>query len=179
MANLKNITELPVAESAEGVNLIINDNGAAKQIAASAVGAQADWAETDETSPAFIKNKPVEEWDLDIVASMTFNAEDDGFNAPVYTINKIPSFEELKNKIFNCENIMAKALLSSQRFGASADESSMMESGLRQCSYTYFPDGFDEGTEYIFIRYFCDCLGFMLVILPDNSIDMFELINEY
>lgn len=58
MANLKNITELPVAESAEGLNLIVNDNGAAKQIAASAVGAQADWTITDETSPAFVKNKP-------------------------------------------------------------------------------------------------------------------------
>jgi hypothetical protein len=58
MANLKNITELPVAESADGLNLIVNDNGSAKQIAASAVGAQADWAVTDENSPAFIKNKP-------------------------------------------------------------------------------------------------------------------------
>lgn len=58
MANLKSITELPVAESAEGLNLIVNDNGVAKQIVASAVGAQADWAEMDENSPAFIKNKP-------------------------------------------------------------------------------------------------------------------------
>jgi hypothetical protein len=58
MANLKNITELPVAESADGLNLIVNDNGSAKQIAASAVGAQADFAVTDENSPAFIKNKP-------------------------------------------------------------------------------------------------------------------------
>ena len=62
MANLKNITELPVAESAEGLNLIVNDNGAAKQIAASAVGAQADFAVTDEKSPAFIKNKPVADY---------------------------------------------------------------------------------------------------------------------
>lgn len=37
MASLKNIVDLPVAESAEGLNLIVNDNGAAKQIAASAV----------------------------------------------------------------------------------------------------------------------------------------------
>lgn len=37
MANLKNITELPVAESADGLNLIVNDNGAAKQIAADSV----------------------------------------------------------------------------------------------------------------------------------------------
>lgn len=58
MANLKNITELPVAESAEGLNLIVNDNGAAKQIAASAVGAQADWNVEDATSPSYILNKP-------------------------------------------------------------------------------------------------------------------------
>lgn len=58
MANLKSIAELPIAASADGLNLIVNDNGAAKQIAASAVGAQADWNVTDSSSPAYIKNKP-------------------------------------------------------------------------------------------------------------------------
>lgn len=58
MANLKSITELPVATSADGVNLIVNDNGYAKQIAAGAVGAQADWNVKDEANPAFVKNKP-------------------------------------------------------------------------------------------------------------------------
>ena len=57
MANLKNITELPVAESAEGLNLIVNDNGAAKQIAASAVGAQADFSQNDSTKPDYVKNR--------------------------------------------------------------------------------------------------------------------------
>lgn len=38
MANFKNITDLPVAESAEGLNLIVNDNGSAKQIAADKIG---------------------------------------------------------------------------------------------------------------------------------------------
>ena len=59
MANLKNITDVPVVESAEGLNLIVNDNGTAKQIPASAVGAQADWNVSDASNPAFIKNKPV------------------------------------------------------------------------------------------------------------------------
>ena len=93
MANLKNITDLPVAESAEGLNLIVNDNGAAKQIAASAVGAQADWTETDETSPAFIKNKPVEEWDLDLKIDITWNTETSEPNDPVFTANDGYSFE--------------------------------------------------------------------------------------
>lgn len=100
MANFKNITELPLAESAEGLNLIVNDSGSAKQIAASEVGAQADWAETDENSPAFIKNKPVEEWDLDLTVNITRNAETSDFNTPVFTINT-GTFENVKNKILN------------------------------------------------------------------------------
>ena len=59
MANLRNIADLPIATSTDDLNLIVNDNGSAKQIAASAVRAQANWDETDETSPAFIMNKPV------------------------------------------------------------------------------------------------------------------------
>ena len=58
MANLKNITELPMAESADGLNLIVNDNGAAKQIAASAVGVQADWNQNDPTAADYVKNRP-------------------------------------------------------------------------------------------------------------------------
>lgn len=58
MANLKNITELPMAESADGLNLIVNDNGAAKQIAASAVSVQADWNQNDPTRPDYVKNRP-------------------------------------------------------------------------------------------------------------------------
>lgn len=121
MANLKNITDVPVAESAEGLNLIVNDNGAAKQIAASAVGAQADfnvtdeshpafiknkpevvqadWAVEDETSAAFIKNKPVEEWDLDLVCDVTWNAETSAPNAPVFTAAEGYSYETFVSKI--------------------------------------------------------------------------------
>lgn len=58
MVNLKNITQLPVAESVDGLNLVANDNGTAKQIPVSSVGSQTDWNETNESSPAFIKNKP-------------------------------------------------------------------------------------------------------------------------
>lgn len=59
MSKLKDITELPLAESAEGVKLIVNDNGAAKQIAANVVGAQADWNIEDASNPAYIKNRPI------------------------------------------------------------------------------------------------------------------------
>lgn len=58
MSNFKKITEVPVAESTENINLIANSNGAAVQVPANQIGAQADWNETDESSPAFIMNKP-------------------------------------------------------------------------------------------------------------------------
>ena len=125
MANLKNITDLPIAESADGLNLIVNDNGSAKQIAASAVGAQADfavtdetspafiknkpeipdaqvqanWAETDETSAAFIKNKPVEEWDLDLTCDITWNTETGAANDPVFTAAEGYSYDAFVAKV--------------------------------------------------------------------------------
>jgi len=99
MANLKNITEVPMVESAEGLNLIVNDNGAAKQIAASAVGAQADWAETDASNPAFIKNKPVEEWDLDLTCDITWNTEASAQNDPVFTVAEGYSYETFIAKV--------------------------------------------------------------------------------
>lgn len=79
MANLKNITDLPIIGSADGVNLIVNDNGSAKQIAAGAVGAQADFNVTDESHPAFIKNKPA-------VAQSDWSIEDE--NNPAFIKNK-------------------------------------------------------------------------------------------
>lgn len=58
MANLKKISELSTATSTSGLKLLVNDNGVAKQIAASSVGAQADWSVTSSSNPAYIKNKP-------------------------------------------------------------------------------------------------------------------------
>ena len=110
MASLKNITELPVAESAEGLNLIVNDNGAAKQIAAGAVGAQADWNVEDENSPAFIKNKPVEEWDLDVTVNVSNGTNERrlwGFTSIV----NVGIFSAIKNKIINNEPIKIKEQL--------------------------------------------------------------------
>ena len=77
MANLKNITELPVANSASGLNLIVNDSGTAKQIAASEVGAQADWNQNNPAAPDYIKNRPFYEVEQGIVeATLTINPGD-------------------------------------------------------------------------------------------------------
>lgn len=79
MANFKSIADVPVTESAEGLNLIVNDGGSAKQIPASQVGAQADWSVTDETSPAFVKNKPA-------VSQADWNVTDE--TSPAFIKNK-------------------------------------------------------------------------------------------
>lgn len=43
MAGLKSITDLPMAENTSGVNLIVNDNGVAKQADLSAVRAEQEY----------------------------------------------------------------------------------------------------------------------------------------
>lgn len=48
------LTDSPVNEA----NVIIEENGEIKKTPKSAIGAQADWNEIDENSPAFILNKP-------------------------------------------------------------------------------------------------------------------------
>ena len=143
MANLKNITELPVAESVDGLNLIVNDNGSAKQIAASAVGAQADWTETDEASPAFIKNKPVEEWDLDIDIVLTYDADADEMVIN-YTVNTINTYANIKDKIFNGELPRCKSKITAQPWTEGSPSSVEVVNGL----VVFVPEGYDGDTEF-------------------------------
>lgn len=165
MINLKNITELPVAESAEGLNLIVNDNGAAKQIAASAVGAQADFSVTDENSPAFIKNKPVEEWDLDLTCDITWNSETSAPNTPVAAVNT-GTFENVKNKIFNGVPKIKFRLNRQMDTGLYITQSS-------ECSAVYMPEGvFDENPEMIgiFTYYAFEDIIIAMTLLSDNTV---------
>lgn len=46
-------------EPATSANVLVEENGEIKKVPKSAIGAQADWNETDETNPAYILNKPV------------------------------------------------------------------------------------------------------------------------
>lgn len=47
-----------VNEVSEDTNVLIEDNGEIKKVSKSDIGAQADWNEENEASPAFILNKP-------------------------------------------------------------------------------------------------------------------------
>lgn len=191
MANLKNITELLMAESADGLNLIVNDNGAAKQIAASAVGAQADfamadetspafiknkpeiaqadWTETDEFSPAFIKNKPVEKWDLDFTCDITWNDETSAQNPPVFTIHT-GTFENVKNKILNGVPKIKIRINGNPTGGGYITQTS-------ECDAMYIPEGILGGNpELIGMNVYGIFGGTMLfmVLLPDNTIQTQE-----
>jgi hypothetical protein len=168
MANLKNITELPVAESADGLNLIVNDNGAAKQIAASAVGAQADFSVTDENSPAFIKNKPVEEWDLDITCDITWNPENSNFNEPMFTLNA-GTFEDAKNKV---SNGVPKIKM---RINTRLSENAEFITEYSECYAMYAPEGvLGDNPEFIGIRAYWMLEDNYLtpMLLPDNTISI-------
>ena len=173
MANFKNITDLPVAESAEGLNLIVNDNGSAKQIAASAVGAQADWAEMDENSPAFIKNKPVEEWDLDIACNLVFSAENNNYNleASEYIVNS-GTFEGIKNKILNGMVPKIKARINTP----SPVNTNINIMECVECQAIHFPEGaLGDNPECVSIQFYSIILNssVFLMLTPDNTI-MFD-----
>ena len=43
---------------ASSANVLIEEGGTVKKVPKAEIGAQADWNEADETSPAFILNKP-------------------------------------------------------------------------------------------------------------------------
>lgn len=176
MANLKNINDLPVVESADGLNLIANDNGAAKQIPASAIGAQADWSVNDETDAAFIKNKPSiptklsdleEEWDLDINITVSWDADNSVF-IHSYTVNS-GNFESCKNKIMNGIQPKTK-IVWYQQDGESVDAPSLyyISSNL---IYLAPAEAMGEGSPEIVVL---DMLGMdytvVLGLLPDNSV---------
>ena len=53
------LSEVPVTEEvSEDTHVLVETEGKIKRVSKSKIGAQADWNETDETSPAFIVNKP-------------------------------------------------------------------------------------------------------------------------
>ena len=100
-----------VVEPIDTAQVLIEEDGVIKKTPKNAVGAQADWAEIDETSPAFIKNKPVEEpevYDLDI--TVTLNAVYADSDPDItYDVHHISSYDEVLEKISNGEALKIKA----------------------------------------------------------------------
>lgn len=98
-----------VVEPIDTAQVLIEEDGVIKKTPKNAIGAQADWAETDETSPAFVKNKPVEEYDLDI--TVTLNAVYEDADPDItYDVHHISSYDEVLEKIGNGEALKVKAV---------------------------------------------------------------------
>lgn len=174
MANFKNITELPVAESADGLKLIVNDDGAAKQIAASAVGAQADWAETDETSVAFIKNKPVEEYDIDAAFKWNFDKES-GERTLEKNIKHIADFQVLKDKIISGVELKHKIAYAVQY----DDDLQHFAYGYNRFSFYYCPayvvaDEEVSDPENIYFNISASEMGLDFYLYSDNTLSYEE-----
>ena len=194
MANLKNITDLPIIESADGVNLIVNDNGSAKQIAAGAVGAQADfnvtdenhpafiknkpavmqsdWSVEDESSPAFIKNKPVEEWDIYIVAENIRYDEDDG-QIWDFDIKKMAAYQEIRDMLH--QGVIPKVRVIDKYNNVTRNnEEELSWEQLSQSGGTQFifsvPDS-EEQFITIYIWTFNNSFG--IEMYPDGTVDVF------
>lgn len=59
MAEFKKLSAVEAVDAvSETANVLIEENGVIKKADKALIGAQADWAETDESSVSFIKNKP-------------------------------------------------------------------------------------------------------------------------
>lgn len=57
---MKRLSEVPKIENVNSdATVLIEQNGEVARAHKGKIGAQADWNETDETSPAFIMNKPI------------------------------------------------------------------------------------------------------------------------
>lgn len=74
MAEFKKLSAVEaVNEVADTANVLIEEDGVIKKAPKNEIGAQADWAEADPSSPAFIKNKPHKE----LVHEWNFSADDE------------------------------------------------------------------------------------------------------
>ena len=103
-----------VVEPTQSAQVLIEEDGVIKKTPKNAIGAQADWAENDETSPAFIKNKPVEEpevYDLDVTASLDYIDENNNWYWN-YDVHHVNTYKQMLEKIEAGEALSTKVVFS-------------------------------------------------------------------
>lgn len=175
MVNMKDISEVPLLEQLTGKeNVLLNDSGSAKQTSIEILFAETSKALVNankklEDSAKMIEglNKKIEEMeelDIDIVVRSTWN-EDEGNFIPEVEVNKMLTFEELKQKILAGTPLKIKSHLFSKSPNPNADDSYWAGSNAYiDCSY--YPAGFrsDEQPE-----------GIVLIIQGSNVSAFFYL----
>lgn len=162
--------KLSAVEMVEAVDqattVLIEKDGVIKRAPKNEVNVQADWAETSSSSPAFIKNKPECDLDIEIVASYYSNEDDgDGFNIE-YTVKSINTFNNIKNKVFGTSVPKCTAKLSSQQLG---NTESPYAIEFIDGYVTYFPENYMDGSpEFIQFIFYGNNVGCYAVLTSDD-----------
>lgn len=157
--------KLSAVEMVEAVDqattVLIEKDGVIKRAPKNKIGAQADWTETDSSSPAFIKNKP--EYVLDIDVTSNYDPED-GW-AIDYNVNKIDTYANIKNRIFNGELQKCKCKASCQDpDNENSGYTTEVIDGLITCNPEI--DGGDP--EHIIFSFWGFNMGYIAVLTPDD-----------
>lgn len=108
------LSEVPAVETVRNdLNVLVEQDGEIGKVAKTQIGAQADWNETDETSPAYILNKPVikePETRTAIIKDDTYDAFVDfsyrfSENPESMTPDQFPGVNEFGQGTFSCVNM--------------------------------------------------------------------------
>lgn len=151
----------------QDTTVLIEKDGVIKRALKNEIGAQADWAETDSNSPAFIKNKPECDLDIEVVFSYYSNEDEgDGFNIE-YTVNSINTFNNIKNKIFGTSVPKCTARLSFQKWG---NIESPYATEFIDGQVTHYPENYmgDDSPEWIQFAFFGSNVGCFAVLTSDD-----------
>ena len=181
MVNMKDISEVPLLEQLTGKeNVLLNDSGSAKQTSIEILFAETGKALVNankklEESAKTIEdlNKKIEEMeelDIDIVVRGTYEPVED-WMVPDIEVNKMPTFEELKQKVLAGVPLKIKAHLFSQNWGASTDGPYCVEFNTYY-DYSYCPTGFweDDQPEYINIYVSGDLISVCFYLEANNEL---------
>lgn len=174
MVNMKDISEVPLLEQLTGKeNVLLNDSGSAKQTSIEML-----FANTSKTLEESVKtiealNKKIaemEELDIDIVVRGTYEPVEDWI-VPDIEVNKMLTFEELKQKILAGVPLKMKVHLFSQGQGANTDAPYSVGFGVYN-AYSYYPAGFqnDEQPEGIVIIIESNIAGVVLYLEANDEL---------
>jgi hypothetical protein len=173
-----------VAEPLETANVLIEENGVIKRAPKNEIGAQADWAETDSSSPAFIKNKPVTGKEL----IYEWNFTPDNTTAEIYENVDIDLSSLFEDKETEFEVIVEQYCLENSYDNESGNwsEPEIMEDSIsawNDASWSYmknvplpfdpeyvvdyisiYSSGYDYNCEIDNHHYFCQSLADIMII---------------
>ena len=151
----------------QAATVLIEKDGVIKRAPKNEIGAQADWAETDSSSPAFIKNKPECDLDIEVIVSFYSNEDEgEGFNIK-YTVKSINTFNNIKNKVLGASASKINVKLTSQPWGNIGSPYAV------ECIdgyVTYFPENYmeDGSPEFIQFNFWGYNVGCCAVLTSDD-----------